>query len=217
MDERQVKELIDRHRIIAIVRGVDAAHIIPTVQALYDGGIRLAEVTIDHDRDDAVGRTAAKIRAIRDAFGDEMCVGAGTVLTEQQVTAMVEAGAQYMISPHADGNVIRRTKALGKVSIPGALTPTEAVAAHTAGADYVKLFPAGEIGIAYIKALMAPLRHIPMLAVGGVTADNVKTFLQAGLAGVGVGGSLVSPTSIEAGAFDRIAAAAKQFVHSINN
>ncbi|HZG58299.1 bifunctional 4-hydroxy-2-oxoglutarate aldolase/2-dehydro-3-deoxy-phosphogluconate aldolase [Paenibacillus sp.] len=214
MDSRQVKDQVLEHKVIAIVRGVEASRILPTVKALYDGGIRLVEVTIDQDQADAVQRTAAKIQAIASHFGSDICVGAGTVLTAEQVAAMAEAGAQYMISPHVDANVIRKTKELGKLSIPGALTPTEAVTAHTAGADFVKLFPAGELGIPFIKALMAPLRHIPMLAVGGVTPDNVKNFLDSGMSGVGVGGNLVLKHAIETEAFEEITAAAKRFLQN---
>ena len=147
----------------------------------------------DHDAPGFVEDACVKIAALRDAFGDSLLVGCGTAMTCEEVDAAVGAGAGMVVSPHADPAVIAHTRALGAVSLPGALTPTEIAAAHRAGADFVKLFPAGEMGLGYVRAVRAPLAHIPLFAVGGVQPQDVAAFLDAGVAGFGVGGPLVPP------------------------
>ena len=122
------------------------------------------------------------------------------------------AGAKFIISPDANSNVIRRSRELGLVSIPGVLSPTEITSAWEAGADFVKLFPVTTLGLPYIKAVRAPLNHIPMMAVGGVNEENLKAYLDAGLCGAGIGGNLVNKAWIEAGEFDKITALAKKMV-----
>ena len=112
-------------------------------------------------------------------------------------------------------SLVRATKALGKVSIPGAMTPTEAAFAYKCGADIVKLFPAGLLGAAYIKAVKAPLKHIPVTAVGNVNVDNCAEFIKAGAVGVGVGGSLVSAKLVDEGRFDEITATAQAYVAAL--
>ena len=116
-----------------------------------------------------------------------MLIGAGTVLTEQQVALTRQAGGKFIISPDTNEQVIRATRAADLVSIPGALTPSEAMTAHRAGADFVKLFPVSSMGPAYVKAVRAPLSHIRFLAVGGVNLNNLSDFLAAGACGVGMG------------------------------
>ena len=122
----------------------------------------------------------------------------------EQVRLAKEAGAQYIISPNVSEAVIRETKALGLVSIPGAMTPTEIANAYAWGADIVKVFPAGVLGAAYIKAVRAPLNHIPMVAVGGVSPDNIADFIAVGCVGAGCGGNLVSKKIVEEGKFSEI-------------
>jgi len=215
MAEMGTLELIRQEKIVAIIRGVAEEQILATVRALMDGGIRLLEITFDHAQPNAEEQTARKIALVHQHFGDQVRVGAGTVLTPQQVEMAAAAGAEYMISPHVDVSVIHKTKELGKVSIPGAMTPTEVVTAYQAGADIVKLFPAGELGIPYIKALMSPLKHIPMMVVGGVTPENVASFMKTGVCGVGVGGNLVVKEAIEHGRFEEIANMAQQYIQQL--
>ena len=124
------------------------------------------------------------------------------------------AGGQFVISPDSNKEVIVSTAAGGMVSIPGALTPTEALFAHRCGADFVKLFPVGDFGPGYVKAVHAPLNHIPLLAVGGVNEKNIGAFLNAGAVGVGVGGNLVNKQWIAAGEFEKITALAKEFMQA---
>jgi 2-dehydro-3-deoxyphosphogluconate aldolase / (4S)-4-hydroxy-2-oxoglutarate aldolase len=210
VDRSNTLQRINEEKMVAIIRGVKEEKILSTVKALLDGGITLVEVTFDHNQANFLEATTSKIKKINEAFGDQVLVGAGTVLTEEEVVAAVNAGAHYMISPNVSEAVIRKTVELGKVSIPGALTPTEAVFAHDVGADFVKLFPAGELGINYIKALLGPLKHIPFMAVGGITPANIKDFLELGIGGVGIGGSLVSKETVQSP--EKLTEIAKQFV-----
>ena len=209
---QSVLEKIIEGKIIAIVRGIPSTKILGLASALERGGVSCIEVTFDQTSEEKARDTLASIRAIREALGDRMCVGAGTVMTVEQVRQAAEAGAEYMISPNVDEAVIGETKRLGKVSIPGAMTPTEAAFAHKCGADIVKLFPAGLLGAAYIKALKAPLKHIP---VTNVTVENCAEFIRAGAVGVGVGGSLVSATLVDEGKFDEITATARAYVAAL--
>lgn len=202
-------------KIVAIVRGISSDKIVDLVEAMVKGGVNCVEVTFDQSSEEGKQNTLKAIKAIADNFGDRVCVGAGTVMTVEQVRQAVEVGAEYIISPNIDPEVIAETKRLDKVSIPGAFTPTETAYAYSLGADIVKLFPAGILGTAYIKALKAPLKHIPVTAVGGVNPSNCAEFVKAGCVGVGVGGNLVSADLVNAGKFDEITAVAKAYTDAL--
>ncbi|MDK2800403.1 MAG: 2-dehydro-3-deoxyphosphogluconate aldolase / (4S)-4-hydroxy-2-oxoglutarate aldolase [Clostridiales bacterium] len=210
-----IKEITD-NKIVAIIRGVDQSQMIDVVNALVNGGIKLLEFTFDHINENCIDDTVNKIKLCKEYFGDKIYVGAGTVLNVEEVKKAVEAGAEFIISPNVNVEVIKKTSQLGKVSIPGALTPTEAVIAYEAGADFIKLFPAGELGRNYIKALMSPLKHIPFIAVGGITPYNFKEFLEIGVAGIGVGGELVLKSAIKENKYDEITKTAHKFTKNIN-
>lgn len=215
MDKGNIKDLIDERKIIAIIRDVHEQKIIQTVGALLEGGINLVEVTLNHVSSNAIEETTKKIHMINEHFKDDVCVGAGTVLTSDQVISTVQAGAEFIISPNVEESVIKKTNELGKVSIPGALTPSDMVTAYKFGADFVKLFPAGELGLNYIKAVVAPLRHIPVIAVGGITPENVPSLIELGIRGVGVGGNLVQQKAIQENKFDHITNLAQRYKDSI--
>lgn len=205
-------EAIKRYKLITIVRGIDGKDVLPLAEALYEGGVRLIEVTFNQSKGAAgIEETAAAIRAVAESGKEGLLAGAGTVLSEEQVRGAAEAGARYIISPNTNPEIIRLTKQLGLVSIPGALTPSEVVVAYEAGADFVKLFPADNLGLGYAKAVMAPLNHIPMLAVGGVNEHNITDFLKAGFCGVGVGGNIVKTALVREGRFDEITSLAKAY------
>ena len=157
-------------------------------------------------------RTAESIAAIKRRFAGELRVGAGTVLSSEQLAMERDAGGEFMVAPNFSPALIRECVALDMAPIPGALTPTEVVDAWDAGASFVKVFPAGRMGPDYVKALRAPLAHIPLLAVGGVTVDNAADFIRAGCAGVAVSGALTSREMIAAGQWDRIADVARALV-----
>ena len=208
MEQRMI-DLVLESRIVAIVRGLDGGYV-PLAQAMYDGGIRAIEVTFNQKDPGQWSRTTDGIRQIREAMGERMLVGAGTVTSVELAELAHGAGAQFIVSPDINEAVIRRTKELGMLSMPGALTPTEVLTAHKAGADFVKVFPAGPLGSSYIKAIRGPLNHIRLLAVGGVSEKNVGEFIRAGCVGAGVGGNLVNKEWIAAGEFDKIRALAAQ-------
>ena len=208
-------ETILNEKLVAIVRGFEPETVVKMAKAYVANGIRCIEVTFDQASAEKRLQTVATIKAIKAELGDQVCVGAGTVMTVEQVQMAAEAGAEYMISPNVDEEVIKETKRLGKVSIPGAMTPSEIASAYKMGADIVKLFPANEVGLSYIKAIKAPLRHIPLMATGGVRPVNAAEYLAAGSSALGVGGDLVNKEWVAAGEFDKIGAAAKAFVDSI--
>ena len=205
-----------KNKIIAIVRGMDKEKTVKIAKALYEGGIRFVEVTFNQKNPDKFHETADCIRAIREEMGDKMYVGAGTVTSTALVDMAAEAGALYIISPDTDVEVIRRTRELGLVSMPGAYTPTEAKTAFNAGADFIKLFPCIGDGPGYVKALCAPFNHIPFLAVGGVDADNAAAYIKAGAVGVGVGSSLAKKAWVDAGEYYKITEEAKKMIENIS-
>ena len=157
-------EQIKRTRLVAILRGIGSGQALDIASALYEGGVRALEFTFDHDDPDCVAHNCERIHAVRSRFPEDLLVGCGTALTVEEVEKSIAAGGQLVISPNTNVEVIRRTRELGAVSMPGALTPTEIVTAYEAGADLVKLFPAGELGVGYIRAVRGPLGHIPMTA-----------------------------------------------------
>ena len=215
MTHEEILARIKKEKPVAILRGVPMDRIDGVVGALVRGGVRVLEFTFDHDEPDCVAANAAKIRRTVEKFGDQVLVGCGTALTVEEVEAAHDAGACLVISPNVDMAVIRRANQLDMVSMPGALTPTEIVAAYEMGADIVKLFPAGELGLGYFKAVRGPLKHIPMSAVGGVKPENVKDFLDAGVCGFGVGGQLVLSKAVKSGDDAAIEARAKEFTDAI--
>lgn len=215
--KQQIIDRIAKEKLIVILRGVDKEKLIPLVQAMYEGGIRLLEITYNPSRPETDAQTAEQIDALVKRFGDKMLIGAGTVLTKKQVVLTHKAGGSFIISPNTDKSIIGKTCKLGMVSIPGALTPSECVLAHNVGADFVKLFPVSDMGSAYLKALKAPLSHIRFLAVGGVNAQNAQEYLRAGASGVGIGSCLADKKLIAEGNFEKLAESSKTFVDAIKN
>lgn len=198
--------------IIAIIRGFEPDVCLRLSEAYAKGGIDMVEVTFNQKDPRSWKDTAAAIRSIKDHFADSVKVGAGTVLTEEQLLMCEDAGGEYMVTPNVNTSLIRKCVADGLMAIPGAITPTEAVDAFNAGASYVKLFPAGVFGPEYVKALVAPLSHIPFLAVGGIGPHNIADFIKAGCVGAGVGGNLTNKEWISNGEWDKITAAAASLV-----
>lgn len=210
---KKIKETILDKKIIVIVRGVQSEKLIPLAEAMYDGGIRLLEITYSADGSVSDEDTAANIKALADHFGDRMYIGAGTVLTEKQVKLTKEAGGCFIISPDTNSDVIRKTKELDMVSMPGALTPTEIQEAHISGADFVKLFPITNMGVDYVKAVKAPLSHIKLLAVGGITENNMKEYIKAGVSGFGVGSNIIDKKMLAEEDYSGITALAEKYVN----
>ena len=212
----KIIEKIKKEKIIAIVRGIYGEACLKLADALYEGGIRILEITFDQKNVFDQVKTADTIKLISEKFSGRLTVGAGTVTSKKLVTMANKAGAKFIISPDCDKRVIKSTIKHGLVSIPGALTPTEVKRAHLYGADFVKLFPVSNLGTAYLKAIKAPHNNIGLLAVGGVNEKNVGEFIVSGAEGVGVGGNLVNKDLIAAGRFDQITALAREYVNNLN-
>lgn len=207
------KERILETKIIAIARGIYGSELVFAAQALYEGGVRAFEVTFEQDKPLSV--TAESIRLLLDSLPEDAVIGAGTVMSAEQALIAKEAGASFVISPNTDREVIGEAKRLSLVSIPGAMTPTEIAAAYSYGADIVKVFPAGILGVEYFKAIKAPLKHIPMAAVAAITLDNIKDFHEAGAAAFGISSSLFDKSAIKNGNFESLTNAAKEFISAV--
>ena len=213
--KEDVIQSVRARKVVAIIRGFAPDVCLKLAEAYAKGGIGLVEVTFNQKAPETWKDTATAIAAIRDRFAGDVRVGAGTVLTAEQLTLCEQAGGEYMITRDVNVDLIRDCVRRGLVAMPGALTPSEAVAAHDAGASFVKIFPAGSLGPGYVKALVAPLGHIPFLAVGGISPDNVADFIAAGCVGAGVGGNLTNKAWIAAGEWDRITDVARRLVAGV--
>jgi len=201
-------ETLREHRIIAIARHIPNSSADEIAEALYEGGIRLVEVTLNTP--DAL----LIIARWRERFEGRMRVGAGTILDVKMAGAAVEAGAEFLISPHCEESVIAFGVQNGIATFPGALTPTEIVRAWQAGATAIKVFPSAIFGAAYFRELRGPLPQIPLVSVGGISAANLAEFLEAGAIGVGIGGNLVDLKLIGDGKFNEIKAIAETCVRA---
>lgn len=206
---------IQKYKIVTIIRGLSIQQTLECAQAMYRGGLRLAEVTFDQNGSDTL--TGETIATLYKTFGDNMRVGAGTVMTLEQLHIAKEAGAAFIISPNTDVEIIRETKRLGMVSMPGAFTASEAAVCHAAGADIVKIFPSDSVGPAYFKALRGPLAHIAFAAVGGVNLQNISDFFAAGVCCVGIGANIVDKHAVAKGDYDAIENLARQYARSVEN
>lgn len=209
-------EIIKERKIVAIVRGLKPEYLLRLGHALAEGGIGLMEVTYNQREPESWKDTARGIEALAAEFGDRLLAGAGTVIRPEQVHMTYEAGGRYLVTPTTQPEIIRMGKALGLGLFPGALTPSEILAAFDAGADAVKVFPASVLGSAYIKAVRAPLSHIPLMAVGGVNEKNAADFMKAGCVGLGIGGNLVNKEWIASGQWDKITTLAKELMKAVN-
>ena len=202
--EATLKRILDGG-IVAVVRAESSASLVGVVQALAEGGVTAAEITF------TVPDAVEVIRQVRREVGDAVVLGAGTVLDPETARAALLAGAEYIVSPVVNLEVIRLCRRYDKVVMPGAFTPTEVVTAWEAGASVVKIFPADVGGPAYLKALRGPLPQVRLMPTGGVDLTTAEAFLKAGACCLGVGGSLVEPKAVAASDFSRIRDLARQF------
>ncbi len=214
MREDIIQKILEE-KLIVIVRGLEKDKMIPLAEAMYEGGIRLIEVTYSANGSIPDEVTAECIRSIQEHFGGKMLVGAGTVLNEKQVEMTKAAGGSFIISPNVKEAVIKKTRELDMVSMPGALTPTEIEDAHEMGADFVKLFPVSTLGPEYVKAVCAPLSHIRLLAVGGVDHNNLKDYLKVGVCGFGMASNIVDKKMVAEGNYAGITELARCYVEAV--
>jgi 2-dehydro-3-deoxyphosphogluconate aldolase/(4S)-4-hydroxy-2-oxoglutarate aldolase len=215
LNREEIIKDIEKNKIIVIMRGFTEEQLINSVDAMEKGGIRLVEVTFDQTGAVSDEITAANIRALKEHFDGKVRIGAGTVMTEEQVKIAYKAGAEFIISPDCYDGVIKKTRELGMVSIPGVFTPTDAANAYRYGADFAKLFPNSEVNISYLKALTVPLSHIKFLAVGGVNADNMKEYFAAGAKGIGVATAIADKKAIFSGDYEEVTRRAKLFTDQL--
>lgn len=211
MQTQATIEAIGKKKVVAILRRVYEDDLYKLVEALAEGGLGLVEVTFDQGDPDGVKKTSNAISELNKRFGDRMLVGAGTVLNPAQVDAAAGAGAKYIISPNVSQKVIEHTKEIGLVSMPGAMTPSEMLSAHDFGADFIKVFPYGDLGLSYMKSIIGPINHLKFIATGGVTEANLPELLDFGFTGAGIGNWLSDRKLIEAGDFAEFTRRAKAF------
>lgn len=203
--ETQLRHVLDSG-IVAVVRSPDSAQLVEVVRALADGGVTVAEITM------TVPNALDVLRQVRQALGDRVLLGAGTVLDPETARAVLLAGAEFIVAPTVNLDVIRLCQRYDKLVMPGAFTPTEILAAWEAGADIVKVFPAEVVGPAFFKAMRGPLPQIRLMPTGGVDLTTASTFLHAGACCLGVGSQLVEPTAVAQKNFERIRDLARQYV-----
>ena len=203
--EDQLQRVLDCG-IVAVVRSPDSQQLVETARALADGGVNVVEITM------TVPDALDVVRQVRKALGDRLLLGAGTVLDVETCRAALLAGAEYIVAPTLNLDVIRQCRRYNKLVMPGAFTPTEILAAWEAGADIVKVFPADVVGPAFFKAMCGPLPQIRLMPTGGVDLTTAAAFLKAGACCLGVGGQLVEPRAVAEGNFNRIGDLARQYV-----
>lgn len=211
----QVLQTVEKEKIITIVRGITGEKLVMLAEAMYNGGVRLLEITYDAKGIISDEEIAKNIEILVKQFEGKMFIGAGTVITEKQVELTKRAGGEFIISPDTYGAIIQKTRELEMVSMPGALTPSEIQSAHRFGADYVKLFPVTGLGVEYVKAIKAPLSHIKLLAVGGINEENMQDYLNAGVSGFGIGSNIVNKKMVENNDFEKITDLAEKYTKVI--
>ncbi|HEX3892744.1 MAG TPA: bifunctional 4-hydroxy-2-oxoglutarate aldolase/2-dehydro-3-deoxy-phosphogluconate aldolase [Terracidiphilus sp.] len=200
-------EILERVGLIPVLRAKSAAQGHAVVDAMIAGGVTVVEVTM------TVPGAVHLLRELKKKYGEQLLLGAGTVTTAVQADETIEAGAEFVVSPSLHPEVIAATKRNGKLSVPGALTPTEAITAWDAGADYVKIFPCSAVGGAsYLKALLAPFPHLKLIPTGGVTLQTAESFLKAGARALGIGSDLVNLAAIDDGRPEVITEAARAYL-----
>ncbi len=215
MKREEMIRVVEEHKLIAIMRGVEKDRAVLTAEAMYRGGIRCLEVTFNQKSDTRITDTKEIISGLKQRFGGRMLIGAGTVMSVDEVQAAYESGAEFILAPNVDTSVLKEAERLLLASVPGALTPSEIVLAYAHGAALVKLFPAGNMGLSYCKAIFAPVNHIPMLAVGGIGLHNLTDYLRAGFTGAGLGSCLTDARLIREERYEELEELAGRFVEKV--
>jgi len=203
-------QIIERVGLIPVLRARTAAQAHAVVQAMIAGGVTVVEVTM------TVPGAIELLKELKQEYGSRLLLGSGTVTTASEAQSTINAGAEFVVSPSLHPEVIQVTRSNGKLSIPGALTPTEVITAHRAGAEYVKIFPCSSMGGAsYLKSLLAPFPFLKLIPTGGVTLETAGTFVQAGARALGVGSDLVNLAAIDAGKPEKITETARAYLKVI--
>jgi len=202
-----IQQTLERVGLIPVLRARNAAQAHTIVEAMMAGGVTVVEVTM------TVPGAVDLIKELSKKYGSKLLLGSGTVTTAAEAEATIDAGAEFVVSPSFHLDVVEKTKAMGKLSIPGSLTPTEVITAWKAGADYVKIFPCSAMGGAsYLKALLAPFPFLKLIPTGGVTVATAEDFLRAGARALGVGSDMVNLAAVEAGNPEKITDTARAYL-----
>jgi 2-dehydro-3-deoxyphosphogluconate aldolase/(4S)-4-hydroxy-2-oxoglutarate aldolase len=203
-------EQIQENGIVAIIRGATLENILPIARALRDGGVKNLEITVE------TPKVLSLIEAVASEMGDEVIVGAGTVLDPETARAAIMSGSRFVFSPTVNVETIRMTKRYGVLSIPGALTPTEILNAYEQGADLIKVFPANVFGPGYLKDLKGPLPQIPLMPTGGLSLANIADYIKAGAIAVGLGSALVDTRkTTDEGYYENLRSTAARYVEAV--
>ena len=211
MTKEQVKQRILEVKIVPVVRASSPEQALGAADAVRAGGIPIVEVTM------TVPGAIEVIAGLSRLMGSDVLIGAGTVLDAATAQKCLDAGAQFLVSPGFDAETVALARRLDVLIMPGALTPTEVITAWKAGADFVKIFPCGNVGgPAYIKSLKAALPQIPMIPTGGVNLETAAAFLRAGASALGIGGELISKAALDSGNFAAITESARQYTAIVN-
>jgi 2-dehydro-3-deoxyphosphogluconate aldolase/(4S)-4-hydroxy-2-oxoglutarate aldolase len=209
MTKSEIRERLLNPGVVAIIRADSSAQLIDAAKALAEGGITAMEVTMT---------TPDALQVIRDvsqALGDGILMGVGTVLDTETARMALLAGAEFVVTPVMKPDIIQLCNRYSKLIACGAYTPTEALAAHEAGADFIKIFPADTLGPGYIKAIRAPLPQLQIIPTGGVDIHTAGDFIRAGCVAVAAGSSLVSKEILKTGDWAKLTATAKAFVEAV--
>jgi len=205
MAESHLRRVLDSG-IVAVVRAPESDQMVEVARALADGGVTVVEFTM------SVPNALRVLEEVRQALGDRVLLGAGTVLDPETARSVILAGVEFIVAPTLNLDVIRLCRRYDKLVMPGAFTPTEILTAWEAGADIVKVFPADVVGPAFFKALRGPLPQIRLMPTGGVDLTTAADFLKAGACCLGIGSQLVEPKAVAERNFDRIRSLARQYV-----
>lgn len=207
--KQQLMDALTACGVVAVIRAPSKESLVPIAEALLAGGVVGIEVTM------STPKAIAGIEMLADRLGDKAVVGVGTVLDGATARDAIAAGAEFVLSPTFSHEVVETTRRYGKISVPGALTPTEILTAWTAGADVVKVFPATKLGPEYLKDLLAPLPQLRLTPTGGVEVSNCAAWIKNGAVFVGAGSALVSKDAMTKGDWAAITANAKAFVAEV--
>lgn len=202
---------LNENRIVAILRKIDSKKTPEVVEALIAGGIKCFEITADTEG------AFESLKFLRDNFKDQILIGAGTILEPITCRIAILAGADFIVTPTLSVETIRMSNLYGKPCIPGAMNPTQILAAYENGASMVKVFPAASLGASYFREIRGPLSHIPLMATGGINLDNIEEFQKAGVRMFGVGSSLTDKEAIENDDYRKLQAVALQFVEKVSD
>lgn len=210
MKKEKTINLIREDSLIAVVRGQDPEKLINIIDALRKGGVKLIEITMDSNY------PLDMLKKVNSYCNNNISLGAGTVLDKETARSAILAGADFVVSPILNKNVIKMSNRYNKVVIPGVMTPTEIMEAQENGADFVKVFPAKTVGTAFIKSVKGPLSQVEIIPTGGINLENVEEFIKAGSIAVGVGSALIDKDDIKKGNYESITNRAKSFREKIN-